>query len=187
MEAADPIRHVAAPAAGDGHRTPQAEFERNALAAAIEMNPTADIGAMTVVLNIIRAANRVQQDLEMSVYRPAGITGASFRVLFALRAEGELAPKALARLSSVSSASVSSVLNTLERYGYIERTRDPRDGRMVNVRMTPAGEAVLARVVAENNRKEIEWASILTSGEQAILAELLRKLLQVPNPGKPAT
>lgn len=177
MNESDPTYDPAADEGNERRGFRAADFERHALAAALEMDPATDVDAMGVGFNIIRAANRLQQDLEVSVYRPAGVTGASFRVLFALRSMGPMAPRDLAHLSSVSSASISSVLNTLERSGFVERVRDQQDGRMVIVHLTATGRAVLARVFGDHNRKESAWTTTLTAAETAILAELLRKLL----------
>ena len=153
------------------------EFEAHARAAAAQIAGDVDFEAMSVVFNVIRVANRIQQDLETLVYRPAGVTGASFRVLFALRAMGPLAPKDIAHLSSVSSASVSSVLNTLERNGFIERAKAGDDGRMITVALTGDGDAIVSDLFVHQNAREREWSSPLTVGERHMFAELLRKLL----------
>ena len=60
----------------------------------------------------------------------------------------------LARLSAVSRASISSVLNTLQRDGLIERRRESSDRRVVTVVLTDRGRTVVADAFGEHNRRE---------------------------------
>ena len=153
------------------------EYERLAREAITTMGPELDLDAMLVTFNLIRAANRVQQDLETSVHRPAGLTWAAYRVLFAILAVGAIPPAQLARLSSVSAASISSVLNTLERNGLVARRRSESDGRSVLVELTEGGRETVRSLTDLNNAREVEWAKALTARERATLVGLLRKLL----------
>lgn len=154
------------------------EYEQLASAAAPALYPEVDFDAMNLSFNMIRMANRLSKDLEVSVHRPNGISFAAYRVLFAIRSAGRIIPNELARLSSVSTASMSSMLNTLERAGFIEREGDPDDGRRLVITLTPAGEQVLADLLEHNNRREQEWARGLTPGERIVMQELLRKWLR---------
>jgi DNA-binding MarR family transcriptional regulator len=142
-----------------------------------EIAPDADLAAMALAFNLFRVANRIQQDLETGIHRPAGVSWAAFRILFTIRYTREITPLELARLSSVSQASISSVLNTLERYGLIVRDRSPIDGRMVIVKLTDAGEQKIAELFLRNNAREQDWSQGLTQRECETMVRLLRKLL----------
>lgn len=144
-----------------------------------------DVEAMFVSFGLVRAANRIQQDLETNVHRPAGLTWAAFRVLFSVVAVGPTTPAHLAHLSSVSAASISSVLNTLERNGLIARDPSAQDGRSVIVRLTPAGRSAVNELLVRNNAREVAWVEVLTAAERRTLARLLHKLL-VHHPAPPA-
>jgi DNA-binding MarR family transcriptional regulator len=154
-----------------------AEYERLAREAVAGIDPPPDVDAMLVSFNLIRAANRVQQDLETSVHRPAGVTWAAFRVLFTVFCVGPIAPAQLAHLSSVSAASISSVLNTLERNKLIKRRPSSSDGRSVVVDLTTQGRRAVTDLFTRNNARESAWATALTSSERATFTRLLRKLL----------
>jgi DNA-binding MarR family transcriptional regulator len=155
-----------------------AAFERHAHDAVRELAPESDLAAMGVVMNLLRTANRLQQDFETNVNRPAGLSFAAFRVLFAINAAGQLSPLQIARLSNVSAASISSMLNTLERHGLITRRKGSGpDRRMVTVRLTPEGSSLLAALWKRNHQREVQWARALTRAEQRTIARLLRKLL----------
>jgi len=165
------------PVAQKKHRIGPAEFEVLAKDAAAELYPDVDFPAMALCFNLIRATNRMTKDLEMSVHRPMGISFAGYQLLFTIKSVGRVNPNELARLSSVSTASMSSLLNTLEKYGLITRTPDPEDKRKAIVQLSDEGGRVVANLCRSNNEREQAWAAGLTETEASILAELLRKLL----------
>lgn len=154
------------------------EFEKLANDSTREMFPEFDDDAMALCFNLIRLANRITNDLDVSVHRPGGLSFSAFRLLFAIRAVGAGHPNELARLSSVSTASMSSLLNTLEKYGLVAREADISDKRKTLVRLTPLGEERVTELARKNSLRESEWAHGLTKTEATILTELLRKLLQ---------
>jgi DNA-binding MarR family transcriptional regulator len=142
-----------------------------------ELAPDADVDAMDVVFSAIRLANRMASDVEAMVHRPRGLTWAGFRLLFTLWISGPLEPRELARYSAVTRASISSVLNTLQRDGLVERRRESPDGRVVTVVLTPAGRRVVADAFHEHNARESAWLAPLTRAERVTLGELLHRVL----------
>lgn len=152
-------------------------FDRLARDAIAELEPGSDVDAMLVSFSLIRAANRIQQDLETTVHRPAGVTWAAFRVLWCMSVVGPTAPSQLAHLSSVSAASISGVLRTLERGELITRQPSADDARSVLVDLTPLGRRTVHKLLMENNTREIAWVQALTPRERHTLARLLHKLL----------
>jgi DNA-binding MarR family transcriptional regulator len=112
------------------------EFERAAVDTVAAAVPGADLDALRASFDLIRASTRLVQRLEAEVHSPAGWSMAGFRVMFCVWVGGELEPRDIARLSGLSRAAVSSVLNTLERDGLVERTRESHDRRLVTVRLT---------------------------------------------------
>lgn len=153
-------------------------FEKLANDSTREMFPEYDDAAMALCFNLIRLTNRITTDLDVRVHRPEGLSFSAFRLLFAIRAVGAGHPNELARLSSVSTASMSSLLNTLEKYGLVSREADSLDKRKTLVRLTPLGEERVTELARKNSLRESDWADGLTRTEATILTELLRKLLQ---------
>ncbi|MBN9188272.1 MarR family winged helix-turn-helix transcriptional regulator [Microbacterium sp.] len=165
------------------HASGDAElYERLTRAAALEIDPGADLDAMDFGLSVVRAGNRLQQDLEQQVHRPAGMTWAAFRVLFTIKSVGDVSPMRLAHLSNTSPASISSVLKTLDSYGMIARTVNESDKRAVRLTLTPVGEEAVAELFTRNNRRVREWAARYTEAERAQLIQLLGRLLHEPSP-----
>jgi DNA-binding MarR family transcriptional regulator len=146
-----------------------------------ELAPDTDLDAMVVVFNAIRLANRITADVESEVHRPRGLTWAGFRLLFTLWISGPLEPRELARLSAVTRASISSVLNTLERDGLVERRRESSDRRVVTVVLTTQGRRAVAGAFREHNEREAEWLAPLSRPELRALGEMLHRVLAGPH------
>ncbi len=153
-------------------------FTRLARERTAELAPGTDHEAMDVVLSVLRLSNRLVGDLEAHVHRPMGWSWAGFRILFTLWVAGPLEPRALAHLSAVTRASISSVLNTLERDGLVERRRESSDRRMVTVVLTALGRRKTADAFRRQNAREREWVSVLEPEERRELARLLDRLLR---------
>lgn len=153
------------------------EFERAAVDAVRGAVPGADLDALRASFDLVRASTRLVQLLESEVHTPAGWSMAGFRVMFCVWVGGGLEPRDIARLSGLSRAAVSSVLNTLERDGLIERTRESHDRRLVMVRLTGDGERRLVAAYAAQNRVEQAFFGGLTDAERRGLADRLGGLL----------
>lgn len=77
-----------------------------------------------------------------------GISMAQLHILFTLQRSGEMTMSHLADFLNVSLSNATGLVDRLEERGYIERSRVPADRRVVLVRVTSAGGAMLAEVDA---------------------------------------
>lgn len=162
-----------------GHRS--GDVPREQLLAIV---PDFDAEATAVIFNLIRAANRIVQDLEMVAHRPAGLSWAGFRILFTVHTMGPTEPQQLARFSGVTRASISSVLNTLERNGLVERRRGLADRRAITVTLTEHGEAAVRQAIRRENLRERAWVAGFDHVERRMLARLLLRLVEYHPEGK---
>jgi DNA-binding MarR family transcriptional regulator len=137
----------------------------------------ASLESFSAMFNLVRTANRMVSDLEAAVHREAGWSWAGFRVMFAVWVSGPLEPRRIAHLAGISRAAVSSVLNTLERDGLVERARDKTDRRLVTVRLTAEGKRRLLAAYRRQNTREQELLAPLDAAELATFTDLLRRLL----------
>ena len=159
-------------------RISAARFLELSVAATQEMSGgTADQLSTRLFFNLLRVGNRLAKDFEVAVRSAAGMSFSGYQVLFTLRTVGPVNPNSLARLASVSTASMSSMLNTLERKGTIQRLPDPGDGRRTVVQLTEAGEELVEQLHAENTERERAWSQALSREEAELLDVLLRKML----------
>lgn len=93
--------------------------------------------------------------------RREGLTLSQFWVLFHLRRLSPATPGRLAGELGVTLPSVTHALNELESRGWVVRGHDPKDRRLVPLRITPAGE-----------RKAETMARLLREGVQRSLTEI---------------
>ena len=89
-----------------------------------------------------------------------------------------LTPGELEHASLVSAGAISQRLDRAERQGFVRRTRDGRDRRVVQVELTHVGKTEVDRVVAEVMRRESYLLQPLTKEECRLLEQLLRRWLQ---------
>jgi DNA-binding MarR family transcriptional regulator len=152
------------------------EFEDIVLQRLEADRPGADGRSTLVLFTLARVANLVASDVESAIWRPAGVSYAGFRVIFTIWAVGPLEPRRLAELASVTRGNISSILNTLERDGYVVRTRGSADRRLVTADVTDKARDLWARLAPQQAEREAEWLSALTRQERIQLVDLLRKL-----------
>lgn len=157
-------------------------FEEAARARLSRVSENIDLEVMSMVFNMIRVVNRFLHDFDKHVYRPMGLSWAGFRVLFCLWVQPGSSSARLAVLSGVSRATVSSVLNTLERDGLVSRHRRSQDRRVVTVTLTGAGERVVREAFLRQHAREREWLSKMSQDEMVQTIEVLRDLLARPAP-----
>ena len=83
-------------------------------------------------------------------------------------------------LAGLSRASVSSVVNTLERDGRVVRSREHDDRRLVTVSLTPSGEDAVRDAYGGQHEVERDLYAALGAGDREVLARLLESLLDAP-------
>jgi len=88
-----------------------------------------------------------------------GLTIAQIRVLVALHDEDELPAGQLAKRAELNPASVTTMLDHLERDGIVRRRRSTEDRRMCFVSLTPEGRAL---VEARRERWHQMWLERFT-------------------------
>ncbi|KAB8185380.1 MarR family winged helix-turn-helix transcriptional regulator [Microbispora catharanthi] len=96
-------------------------------------------------------------------------------VMQAIGIEGTTAVE-LGRTLGVSKQAAGKTIETLERLGYVERARDPRDTRRKIVRLTPWGVDVLARSARIFDDLRARWAAVIGDERLRDLEADLRKV-----------
>jgi DNA-binding MarR family transcriptional regulator len=161
-------------------------FEELARKKGQTISPSINLDVLTVWLNIVRISNLLIQDVESRVHRPSGWTWAGFRVMFAVLVTGGAQPREVARLAGVSKATVSGVLNTLERDGWVVRERRAEDRRVVTVRLTDRGRRAAVKAFKQNHMIEKAWLATFSAAEIKTLIAFLHRLHSPYKPAKRA-
>lgn len=136
-----------------------------------------DLDAFRASFDLIRLSTRLVQHLESTVHRPAGWSMAGFRVMFCVWVADGLEPRDIARLSGLSRAAVSSVLNTLERDGLVARLHESDDRRLVTVRLTDDGRSRIEAAYRRQHVEEQRFFAQLDERQLVVFREFLRAVL----------
>ncbi|MFE2755445.1 MarR family winged helix-turn-helix transcriptional regulator [Actinosynnema sp. NPDC059335] len=151
------------------------EYERYARHRIAELGGDAD--AFRLSYNVLHLAYMMITDYEALVHREQGWTMPGFRLMFKLWILGPTQPARLADLSGTTRSAMSNLINTLERAGLVERTRDGQDRRVVFVALTEEGHAAVTRVFPRQNGREARWFAVLNDEERAHMVELIRRVV----------
>jgi DNA-binding MarR family transcriptional regulator len=85
----------------------------------------------------------------------------------------------IAAEAGFSKATLTGVLNTLEKRGLSSRKRSQGDGRLVVVSMTPKGRKLMEQLFPLFNKQEQFVASALSEKAQPVVADGLRKITEL--------
>ena len=105
-----------------------------------------------------------------------------------------LSPAELADRTGVTRATITGLVDTLERDGFVTRTPDLSDRRMMSVRLTPRGERLLREILPSHFQRMAWLMEPLDEEERRTMVRLLNKITQraaenppPPEPTLPAT
>ena len=116
-------------------------------------------------------ARRLQADF--------GISPTAGMVLSIVEGAGRpLTPTDIATRLIVTTASVTSLLDTLERRGFVQRRAHPDDRRRLLVDVTPEGQAVLDRLLPGMHAFERRMFEGVPDGDKRRLLKLLERVQQ---------
>lgn len=96
------------------------------------------------------------------------------RMLAVLDQEGRMAAGDIVRVMALPQSTVSHQLKRLDKLGYLTRTPDPLDSRMVVATLTPEGRTV----ARQSNALSREITSILTDALAGLDAQVFRETLK---------
>ena len=99
---------------------------------------------------------------------------ADFDCLDVLSRQGPLSPGALARRAGLHPATMTGVLDRLERGGWVARERDPADRRAVRVRALPDRAGELIRLFGSMTNAMDELCAGYTDEQLEIIGDFLR-------------
>jgi DNA-binding MarR family transcriptional regulator len=111
-----------------------------------------------------------------------GITGvqvAQYRLLGALMKGGMLPMSELGKRLYISKPYMTTLVDQLMKEGYVERIRDTRDRRVINISITPSGIKYLKQGYAVYKDDVKNLLSDLNKKDREELCQSLEKLLSI--------
>ncbi|KVE33983.1 MarR family winged helix-turn-helix transcriptional regulator [Burkholderia sp. TSV86] len=143
--------------------------------------PDLDVSSMIVLGRLQEAALVIARDALNPLFARYGLQPGEFDVLATLRRSGApyaLTPTELYDAAMISSGSMTNRIDRLESAGWVERRKNPADGRGTLVALTPEGFALIDEALAAHVDNQRRVLSPLSDAQQRQLAKLLGKLLQ---------
>jgi len=140
-----------------------------------DQTPDANVLATEAVMNTIATADLLF-DRIARLLRPLKVSAAGGLVLGILRDHGAISPSELGDRLIVTRATVTGLVDSLERRGFVSRTANPADRRSLIVAITPAGLAVLQDLRIIIHRHEKSFMAGLSDGEVRQYIELLHRI-----------
>jgi DNA-binding MarR family transcriptional regulator len=126
---------------------------------------------------IIRAIDLHSKCLE----RKSGLTGPQLLVMQLIGSSGEITAGVIARKVSLSQATVTSIIDRLERKGLLRRERSTDDKRKVMVSLTEQGGKALEKAPTLMQESFINAFNCLEDGEQALILSSLQRVASMMN------
>lgn len=138
--------------------------------------PSGDPSATECAQNLMLASSRFTE-ADTRAMRRHGLSPAARILLATVEGAGEPLPaNVLAERLLVSGASITSLVDTLERRGLVRRVRPNHDRRLVLIEPTDAAQPVIDAYLAEVTALHAAEFSIFTADEREQLTNLLARL-----------
>ncbi len=145
-----------------------------------------DDGIQQPIARVLNIAGRMTSARFERVLDANGLTAAGWHVLMLLARTDGLPLRDVAERCYVSAATVTGVVDTLERDGLVARERDTADRRVVRVRLTPEGGRRLAAAKGSVAAAMAPIFGDLPAREEAVVRRfLLRTIARLNEEGTP--
>ncbi len=133
----------------------------------------------TIFENVVVALRQIIRAMELhsrKLVHDYGLTGPQLAILRDLGHLGEISVGKIAEDVNLSSATVTGILDRLERHGFVLRTRSSMDKRKVLVALTDNGKAVLQRAPGLLQEKFMAQFSNLETWEQTMILSAFQRV-----------
>ena len=138
--------------------------------------PGASPKATETAMNLVRTSELLVKRIA-DLVQPFDLTPSSGLVLGILADFGEpLPPNKIAERLIISRASVTSLIDSLERRGYVRRLPHSTDRRMLLIELTDTGRQVAHEFRLLVHQHQKAWLAVLTEQEQTQLIDTLHSL-----------
>lgn len=128
-------------------------------------------------MNYARATDQMLGELNRRLKADYDLSISAANVLAIIDGAGEpITPGVIAERAIIAAASTTSVLDTLERRGLVERRPHPTDRRKLLIDLTPTGRSTVDHILPGIHRLEQEVMGALTIEERQDMLRLIAKV-----------
>lgn len=149
--------------------------DRSALQTLAQRYPELDVASVEVCLAFLRATADVQVALDTHFAR-YGLSMGKFTLLMQLLEADGLTPSECAERSGVTRATITGLLDGLERDDLLERRDCPGDRRMLRVHLTEKGRILMDQMLPDHFCRTTGLMAHLSVSEKKTLMKLLQKI-----------
>ncbi len=150
---------------------------------AAQQFPDLDPSAMEAWLHLLRAGTDCL-DFGHEYLSQYGVSAGRFTVLMLLLKQqscaesgGAVTPAELADMAGCTRATMTGLIDTLERDALVTRAPDEQDRRMMTVCLTTKGTALLHRMLPGHFKRLAKLMACLSEAERKTLVRLLSKVI----------
>ena len=162
------------------------EIKHRAFLTELERRGQPEPAGLVPCFQLLSLANAIDQDCAQRL-APLGLSEGRFVLLFLLQgADTPLSPHQLAERAGVTRATVSGLLDGMQRDALLERHDDPDDKRRVKVRLTAAGQALAVALFDQHSQWIRGLFADLSDQERQLLGGLLRRIWARTDAGRAA-
>lgn len=126
------------------------------------------------LLNAIVVSMRRRIEQRMALH---GLTAAQWLPLWRLKSGCPATARELARELDIDAGAMTRLIDRLVAKGLVERVRDSEDRRVVRLSLTPAGDALAAKLPAVLAEVNNDYLSGFADDEWRALTAMLRRML----------
>ena len=136
-----------------------------------------DVTAVQTFLTLLRVASDVIENLDACLARHDLLQGRWWVLILLMREQNLTAnPSVLAEKAGVTRATMTGLLDSLERTGLVERIPHDEDRRMLNVRLTDKGQQRLDEVMPDYYSRVALVMQELSEKDRSLFMEMLQKV-----------
>lgn len=135
---------------------------------------------LVAIRQIIRAIDLHSKQLS----KHAGLTGPQLILMRSIDTLGQVTIRELSKNTNMSQATATTILDRLERNGYVTRVRSESDKRKVHAYLTDQGREILAKAPQPLQDNFVERFQKLDDWEQTLLLSSVQRLSAMMNAEK---
>lgn len=151
-----------------------------------KQKPNLNTMPMALLDRLLQASKQINEELSLP-FQAYKLNDAGFDVLSALLRAGEpyaLSPKELLAQMQITSGTMTTRIDKLEKKGLVKRTSKKEDKRGIIVALTKKGVKIAEEVLTEHVKAQSKIVSIFDEQEQLNFIALLQKYLSQSNKKK---
>ena len=125
---------------------------------------------------VLWKAHKAVESVDRASIAATGLNLTDFAVLEAILHKGAMPVNMIGKKVLLTSGSISTAIDRLEKRGLVRRRRDKSDGRIFHVELTDAGRQIIRDAFDRHRRNLESVAGVLSAEERRQLVGLLKRL-----------